>query len=211
MQPSDTVVGDLLIAQGLIDTSSSLTVALAGFNALPRSTTNTGGVTQVWVNGAERFMFAVFWLVATLAGTQNYAATWGGGSLYNAWSISTIRAGTFDPANPIADSSLTGVTVASTSLVLPSISPAMAGCMDVLTAGIDNTGTGTPPGGYTERVDNTIGSYTATSTADLGSAGSTGTATVTLSASRVHGLGRIAVAPVSAAAAASRLGLLGVG
>lgn len=207
-QPSDTEVGDLLIAHGIIDTASGVTMAVAGFSDLPRTTSNSGGTSQVLVRGSDGFTFnfGVFWRIADRAGTQNHAASWGGTSNYNAWCVHAIRAGTFDAASPIADAAIQAVTTASRSMVHPSIAPAMADCLSCLLGGIDNTGTGTPPAGYAERVDNTIGDYFADD--DLAASGATGTKTVTLTASRSQGVAHLALAPVPVP---RRMLLLGVG
>jgi hypothetical protein len=194
--PAGGQVGHLLLAEIMID-GAEVTLTMSGWTKIGQAHSTTG----------EPQTTAWFWKVATEAGAKKHKVEWGGASRYNAGMIGVFKG--VNASSPIAAFASKLCEPKSLSMVFASIAPAMASCMSVLFGGIDNTGTGTPPEGWTERQDNTVGNYLATK-AEI-TAGATGEKTVTTSAERVFVTAHIALAPEPSGPARGSLSLLGVG
>lgn len=194
-QPSDTAIGDLLLCQTLVH-GADVTFTMSGWAQL----------SELFIDGpAYDFNTAWYWLIATRAGTQNHAISWGGASRYNAATVLAVQAGTFDPVSPIAAARFQANGSASRDITCPAITPPVEDCLDVLSPAYDEGATLTQPAGYTLRADD-FGPYFASS--PLAGAGDFAAIAVTSTVALPSAGGRIAVAP---AVITQRLAAMGAG
>ncbi len=202
VQDSGTSIGDLLLIGAVIDLDGG-TASLSVGTKLGQTETTSG-------SGGERFLGAWFWFIATGAGEKTIGTlSWGGSSVYNIAAVTRTTGA--HPTEPVVTSKLQANNSSSTAMKFGSVTPPVAECLAVLLGQIDQAGTGTPPAGYAERLDNEGGNYVATSSGVLVPEEATGEKTVTLTAPRFTNTAHIVVQPPAAATSPHRLALLGVG
>ncbi len=195
--PASTAIGNLLVCQVMLE--GTVTPEMAGWTKL--------GQKQTTGPGAETHTGAWFWKIAAEAGEKNHTIAWGGTSRYTEAAITTVEK--FNVAAPINTFALQANNSSSTAMKFGSVTPTVPNCLSLLCGGIDQGGLGTPPGGWTERLDNTVGGYLATKA--LGAAEATGEVTVTLASARYTNTAHILIAPEEPGPRPGSLPLLGVG
>lgn len=153
-----------------LDTATDPTLSWpAGFTQI--------GYVEDTVNGYQRLYIAR--KVLSAGDTGNYQPTWTG----NYWTQGqcTLWSGV-DNTTPLDTAVVTATTVANTTMPSLNLTTVTAGCGMVHLVANENTSTGTPPTGYTERQD---ANYLRSNTKVAGAAGSEAPSGGTISVSTV--------------------------
>lgn len=182
--PSTTKAGDVIYIPVMID-GAAVTPSCSGFTLLEKLSTSTG---EAQTTGLLRKIAK-----AEDEGEKSYTVEWGGASRFHACQAVVVKNAHATEPEPSGGVKGKSNTTSSKSMLFASATPPVAECMSLLFGGIDQTGTGTPPAGWTEQQDNTVGIYVATRENIPKEA--TGELTVTLSESRITNAIQILVQP----------------